>query len=316
MPEPPSTWVEVSRSPARRTAEEHSLVLEARGIANGVGVAFGQHVVLVRVEDAARARAELEKFVRENKDWPPADETPSPVGRSFAAAVAYIVILVALDVAKRRGSFGGDWWRSGVADAALIRAGEWWRSVTALGLHADFLHLAGNLAFGAAFGVMLAQSVGYGLAWLSFVATGGIGNWLNAWMQSPPHASLGASTAVFGLLGVQVAHDWVRRRQLHYNPFRRFAPIAIGAALLAWFGGDGRQIDPNALPKSLGDLNVALPKIDVWAHVLGFSVGVVLGSALGWAKPRVRLSSWMQAALAATAVGLVAVAWLLALGRA
>jgi membrane associated rhomboid family serine protease len=290
-------------------------VLEAQGIANGVGVAFGQHVVLVRVEDAVRARAELEKFVRENTDWPRVDETRAPIGRSIAAAIAFIFILVALDVAKRRGSFGGDWWRAGIADAALIRAGEWWRSITALGLHADFLHLAGNLAFGAAFGVMLAQSVGYGLAWLSFVATGGIGNWLNAWLQRPPHASLGASTAVFGLLGVQVAHDWVRRQKLHDNPFRRFAPIAIGAALLAWFGGDGRQIDPNALPKSLGDLDVALPRIDVWAHVLGFSVGVALGGALGWAKPRMRLSPWVQPALAATAVALLAAAWWLALRR-
>jgi membrane associated rhomboid family serine protease len=41
--------------------------------------------------------------------------------------------------------------------------------VTALGLHLDLLHLAGNLAFGTVFGVMLAQSIGFGLAWLTFV---------------------------------------------------------------------------------------------------------------------------------------------------
>jgi membrane associated rhomboid family serine protease len=311
--ETPATWIEVSRSGARKTADDHALVLEAQGIASGVAVAFGQHVVLVRVEDAVRARAELEKYVRENQDWPPREETQPPIRWSVGAALVYCGVLVALDVASRRESFGLDWWHAGVADATMMRDGAWWRSVTALGLHADVLHLASNLAFGALFGVMLAQSIGFGLAWLAFVLTGGIGNWLNAWVQSPSHASIGASTAVFGMLGVQVAHDWVRRRQFHYNLFRRWAPIAIGAALLAWLGGDGRQIDPSALPKALGDLSVALPKIDVWAHVLGFSSGIAFGGLLGWSKPRVALTTWMQSALAGTAVGLFALAWWLAL---
>ena len=303
MNETPATWIEVSRSGARKTADDHALVLETQGIASGMAVTFGQHVVLVRVEDAVRARAELEKYVRENQDWPPREETQPPIRWSLGAALVYCGLLVALDVASRRESFGLDWWHAGVADAAMMRDGAWWRSVTALGLHADVLHLASNLAFGALFGVMLAQSIGFGLAWLAFVLTGGIGNWLNAWVQSPSHASIGASTAVFGMLGVQVAHDWVRRRQLHYNLFRRWAPIAIGAALLAWLGGDGRQTD----------LNVALPKIDVWAHVLGFSTGLVLGWLFGWIKSRARLTAWMQAALAGTAVGLVVLAWCLAL---
>jgi len=304
-----TTWTEVSRSQARKTAEDHALVLEARGIASGVVTVFGQHVVLVGVADAARARAELEKYVRENQDWPPREAARPPIRWSVGAALVYCAVLVALDLAARRESFGLDWWHAGVADAAMIRDGAWWRSVTALGLHADFLHLASNLAFGSVFGVMLGQSVGFGVAWLAFVVTGGIGNWMNAWLQLPSHASIGASTAVFGVLGVQVAHDWVRRRQLHYNLFRRFAPIAIGAALLSWLGGDGRQMDANGLPKTLGDLHAALPQIDVGAHVLGFATGLVLGWLLGWSKAHMRLTAWMQAALAGIAAGLVGTAW-------
>lgn len=313
MPYQPANWIEVSRSSQRGAAEERSLVLETQGIPNAVGVAPGEFVVLVRVEDAARARAELERFSRENQEGPPLDEAASALGSSVFAAAAYALVLVAFDVAVRRGVFGDLGWRAGVADAGLICAGEWWRGVTALTLHADLLHLASNLAFGCAFGIMLAQSLGYGVSWLAFVATGGIANELNAWVQQPSHTSIGASTAVFGTLGVLVAHDWVRRRQLHYNPFRRWAPLAIGAALLAWFGGDGRPIDPSSVPSPVGDWSVPLPRIDVGAHVLGFSVGVAVGGILGWTKPRFSPPPSLQAALAGAAAAIVVVAWSLAL---
>jgi len=311
--ETPATWIEVSRAIERKTIDDHALVLEARGIASGTAVAFGQQILLVRVDDAARARAELDKYVRENRKLPAREAEPPPIRWSIVAALVYAAVLVAFDLAARRESFGFDWWRAGVADAAVIRGGAWWRALTALCLHADVLHLAGNLAFGAAFGVMLAQSVGFGLAWLAFVVTGGIGNLANAWLQSPSHAAIGASTAVFGMLGAQVAHDWMRRRELHYNLFRRWAPFAIGAALLAWLGGDGRQIDPNAFPQGPGALEAARPAIDVGAHVMGFLAGLALGGLFGWSKERVTLTVRAQAALAGASCALVALAWVLAL---
>ena len=312
MNDAPATWIAISHAESRKTIEDHALVLEASGIASAMAVDRAHQVLLVRVEDAERARAELYRYLRENQGGGPSDDAPQPIERSVVAALVYAGTLVAFDVASRRGSFGLDWWHAGMADAALIQAGAWWRCVTALFLHGDALHLAGNLVFGAAFGVMLAQSLGFGVAWLAFIVTGGIGTWLNALMQSPTHSSIGASTAVFGMLGVQVAHDWVRRRQLHYNLFRRWAPIAIGAALLAWLGGDGRQVDPNSFPQTLQPQDVALPRIDVGAHVLGFAVGLALGGLVGWGKPRVTLTGWMQAALAGTAIGLVALAWFFA----
>jgi len=308
-----TTWTEILRTSEARIAEEHALVLEAVGIVSGNAFAFGQYVLLVPAEDAARARLELDRYVRENRVGPPHAAAPEPLRRSAGSALVYAAVLVAMDAAQRRGAFGIDWWSAGVASARLIEGGALWRSVTALCLHADGLHLASNLAFGAFFGVMLAQSAGFGVAWLAFVLTGGIGNGLNAFLQSPSHSAIGASTGVFGMLGVQVAHDWVRRRELHYNLFRRWAPIAIGAALLAWLGGDGRQIDPNALPKSINELNVELPRIDVWAHVLGFATGLSLGGVFGWSRPRIRWTTPVQIALAATAGGIVLWAWWLAL---
>lgn len=308
-----TTWIEVSRSGTRGAAEEHALVLEALDIPSGIANAGGEFVIVVRLEDAPRARAELEKFDRENQGWPPRPQPPQPsIWRGVNAAAVYAGVLLFFDLARRRQVLGLDWWHAGYADARLIQHGEWWRSLTALCLHADLLHLAGNLLFGALFGVMLAQSIGMGLAWLGFVVTGGLGNFVNAWLQAPSHTSVGASTAVFGMLGIQVASDWVRRSELHYNLFRRWAPIAMGIALLAWLGGGGRPIDPNDARRTF-DFDVPIQRIDVLAHVLGFCAGAGLGALLGSRKQPIAWTATTQTALALTALGVVAAAWLVAL---
>ncbi len=312
MQAPHTAWIEVSRSPARKTVHEHGLVLQAVDIVSGVVHAEGEHVLIVRAEDFDRAREELDKYARENRGWPPREEAPPVMSQGVNAAIVYGGVLALCYIAQTRGSYGIDWWSAGRASAARIQDGEWWRAVTALCLHGDFLHLAGNIVFGALFGVILAQSVGSGMAWLSFVVTGAIGNWLNGWLQEPSHTSIGASTAVFGMLGVQVTFEWMRRRQLKYNRLRRYAPLIMGAALLAWLGGGGQNIDPHDVPDKLEDLNVAIQKIDVWAHVLGFAVGLVLGVVLSRAKERIAPSARSQAAMAGIAVGVVALAWFLA----
>jgi len=296
-------WIEVFRSESRKAAEEHLLVLEARSIPSGLAEMRGAFVVVVPLGDAARARAELETFLRENRGGTSGTEPLPAVRLGVFAAAAYAFILLLFDVARRREALGLDWWKAGCADAALIRGGAWWRSLTALFLHADAAHLAGNLLFGALFGVMLAQSVGFGLAWLGFVVTGGLGNGLNAWLQSRPHVSVGASTAVFGMLGIQVAFDWLRRRELHARRFLRWAPLAMGVALLGWLGGGvAHPADPDT----------PVERVDVLAHVLGFASGLALGAALGVARERIATVASAQTALAATALGAVVLAWVAA----
>jgi membrane associated rhomboid family serine protease len=311
--EPQIAWIEVARAPTREGAAELALVLEAVGLSCGTARTGDDHVLIVRAEEAARARAELAKYTSENRGWPPRASVPPPISRGFEAATVYAILLVLAFLTERREAFGLDWWTAGCADAGLIRHGAWWRSLTALALHADALHLAGNVVFGALFGVMLAQSVGSGVAWLAFVVAGGIGNWLNAWVQSPAHVSVGASTAVFGLLGVQVAHDWMRRKHLHYSPWRRAAPLVIGAALLAWLGGGAKHVDPSNLARRLDDLDVAIHKVDVGAHVLGFAVGIALGAILGRFRRAIPSGPRAQAAIAGAAIAAMAIAWIVAI---
>jgi membrane associated rhomboid family serine protease len=311
MPGP--TWVEVARAATREGAEELAFVLEASGIPSGAVRGASSHVVVVRLEDAAAARDALSKYAAENGAPRLAQPPPNPVSLGLDAALIYAIVLVLAFALQRRAAFGLDWWGHGAADAAAMQAGAWWRAVTALTLHGDAVHLAGNVVFGALFGVMLAQSVGAGTAWLAIVATGAAGNLANAWLQSPRHVSIGASTAVFGALGAQVAFDWIRRRSVHHTRWRRWAPLAIGAALLAWLGGGGEPIDPGTLRERLPGFQATVQTIDVGAHVLGFVAGLAAGAALALRAGRLARPGPTQAVLGAATVAIVAIAWMFAM---
>jgi membrane associated rhomboid family serine protease len=312
--DPQSTWTEVSRSPNERQTREHSLVLQAMGVQHISGRDAEQHVLLVRSEASAFAREQIERYDRENKGWPPREEQPIAISKGVHAAILYAGAMVLMFLCDRRHTFDVDWYDAGRAQAGLIRHGEWWRVLTALTLHVDTLHLAGNVVFGALLGVILSQSIGVGLAWLAFVATGALGNLANAWVQSPKHTSIGASTAVFGVLGVQVAYEWMRRRELGYGRWRRWAPLVMGVVWLGWFGTGGIDHSMSkTMAEQMKDIDNALMETDVMAHVFGFAVGLAAGLALGLRPRRIALSRRAQAVLALAAPGLLVFAWWLAL---
>ncbi|HVQ34877.1 MAG TPA: rhomboid family intramembrane serine protease [Candidatus Bathyarchaeia archaeon] len=269
-----------------QAASERALVLHALGIDSAIVELDGKHVVAVAAEDGPRARAEIDKYDRENPPSVVSQDASPPMSWGLAAAAVYAAVLA---VFWRAGAYD-----AGRADAAAIRAGAWWRAVTALTLHADLPHIAGNLLFGSIFGIMLAESAGFGVAWLGFVLTGALGNLANAWIQPPTHLAVGASTGIFGMLGMQVAFDAVRRRS-PLGRIRRWAPFAVGAGMLAWLGG-GRPGEP----------------IDVGAHVLGFLAGLALGTLLGRPALRIPRTAAVQGSIGIAAIALVAATWYLA----
>jgi len=156
-------------------------------------------------------------------------------------------------------------WRAGIADAGAIVAGQGALAFSALLLHADILHLAGNLFFGALFGFLVAAEIGSGPAWLFIFLAGGIGNLLNAWLYAvglgEPHRSLGASTAVFGAVGLLAVLEWARRRGGPDSGWRRLAPLVMAVVMLGLYGAAGERTD-------------------VSAHALGLLAGALLGLAL------------------------------------
>ena len=289
-----AAWVELYLFRARAEAEQHALVLVAMGIACRLEPRGGGVALTVARADADRARRQLQRYAQENR---------RPVRSSFAmrsfiegleGALAYAVLLFFLYGAPRREAFGQDWWAAGVAHAGLIASGEWWRTVTALGLHADLGHLAGNLAFGSLLGLLLSQPLGAGLAWLSILLAGTLGNVLSALLHSATHTAVGASTAVFGALGILAALAWRHRASVWRYGLRPWVPLAAGVMLLAYMGFGGERTD-------------------IGAHVAGFVAGGVIGAGLAVTAPRLPQGPGTQRAYAAAAFTLLALAWLLAL---
>jgi hypothetical protein len=129
--------------------------------------------------------------------------------------------------APRRSPSGGRCARAGEGAAARIIAGEPWRTVTALCLHVNLPHLVGNAAAIALFDTLLGRMLGPCLtAALVLVASAG-GNWLNAVLRAGAHTAVGASTGIFGAIGILAGLEFVRRRR----GVRGQAWLAIGGSL-------------------------------------------------------------------------------------
>lgn len=210
--------------------------------------------------------------------------------------MVYCAVLFFFFGAARREAFSVDWAEIGAARAGLILDGAWWRTITALSLHVDLEHLVGNLVFGVVAGVLAAQLLGPGLAWLAIVASGALGNALTAfiYLQSPEHTAIGASTAVFGAVGLLSGYTQRAETGSWRRGLRRWSPVAAGALLLVFIGLGGERTD-------------------VWTHVAGLFAGVVMGLALAGASRRAISEPRGQWLCGGLACGLFALAWLLAL---
>ncbi len=151
-----------------------------------------------------------------------------------------------------------DWKLLGNAHAGKIMDGQWWRLATALTLHADWQHLLGNLLIGGIFVSRLCRDLRSGPAWFLILTAGILGNLCNAWLQDPGHRAVGASTAIFGAVGILATISMVRYRH-NLRPRRRWTlPVAAALGLLAMLGAGGENTD-------LG------------AHLFGFLFGLPLG---------------------------------------
>lgn len=122
----------------------------------------------------------------------------------------------------------------------VIGNGEFWRIITAITLHADLGHLAGNLLGIGLFTYLCAKYLGNGFAWLLIVAVSALSNLTNAVIHSgEAYFPLGASTAVFAALGLLTGFPlgtYLRSKEpLQTRDW--LVPLSGGCLLFAWMGG-------------------------------------------------------------------------------
>lgn len=285
-------WISVFSAEELVKAREIALVLEAQDLPGRLERHGLQWIVFVPISHLEAARVEVSAWARENARPAGGERRLRILGSGWPGVLGWLVTLIAVSIFSTRHLLGADWYALGSADAAAIVAGEYWRALTALMLHADTVHLLGNLTFGSFFGYYAGKYLGEGFGWLLVLLGGVLGNLINAWVQSPLHRSVGASTAVFAALGLLAAYRW-RHGFDPDTPWRvRVAPLYAAVALLAFTGTAGESTD-------LG------------AHLFGFLAGLLLG--LTATKFAERLGPRTQWALASVCIGACVGAWWLAL---
>ena len=271
----------------RNRAETYGLVLAALEIPYRLQKESGRWCLLVRSSEVETALAAVELYLQENQPPPLPRNATGSSPRTWSgiwAALLLLAVHAAIGLLHDRqpvALFYG-------ASAAHILNGEFYRCLTALMIHADALHLAGNMVGIALFGTAVCSLVGWGIGWLMILSAGGAGNLLNALFFQTAHLSIGASTAVFGAIGLLSGYQFIRKIKLAGQSTSALLPLGGGLALLGLLGSAAHS--------------------DVTAHLFGFLSGIGLGA--GWAAlTEKRPAEKYQILGACLAAALVLLAW-------
>lgn len=257
-------------------AYEHALVVLAMNLDCFIREREGGFSLEVDPEHEERVLRELDEYDSEQERFRSGGE-PQVGAVGMELAVIWVMMLVVVYLCQLRDP--GITGRFLNSSTALFSEGQWWRPFTALFLHADFAHLAGNALIGGVFCVLVAQSFGQLRGWLLILASGTLGNLLTSAFHHPEvFRSLGASTATFGALGLLVGMGVVLSLSRGNIRLMRpvIVPVAVGLILFGWFGVGGVDTD-------------------VLGHLFGLVSGIVLGAGATLLGRRFRHSEFLDA---------------------
>jgi len=240
-------------------ADTCGLVLSSSGISYRVIKGETGWEIWVEEETYKTALNCIKRYFRENADTdhPPLMDADVPEYQKSFSGIWAAAVLVVCYLISLTGINQHELVRGYGASADLILQGEFFRTVTALMLHADGVHLAGNVVGIALFGTAVASIMGWGVGWLMILSTGILGNFANAILISSGHISIGASTAIFGTIGILSAYQFVQKIRLPGGRMKAWLPLAGGLALLSLLGSGEHT--------------------DITAHLFGFLAGTILG---------------------------------------
>lgn len=148
---------------------------------------------------------------------------------------------------------------SGAIYGEKVLEGEYWRLATGIFMHAGWGHLIGNCISLYILGLAVQQAWGSARATAIYIISGLAGALATTWLQPKP--SVGASGAIFGLMGAAVVFFY--RYKAAFRPRDR----RIGTVLLGW----------GAYQVLMGAMT---PYVDNSAHLGGLAGGMIMGCLL------------------------------------
>lgn len=174
------------------------------------------------------------------------------------------LLTVSTNGGLRLGPRGSDWVTNGFAIDAL---GEWWRIITGGFLHANPIHIGMNMWVLWSLGRLLEKALGsvrFGAIYGASLIAGSFG----ALLLDPDRSTVGASGAVYGLMGVLVIAQKAHGRSIW--------DTGLGTSLLINFA-----------------VTFAVPFISIGGHVGGFLGGLAAGW-LVYEAPRATGKKWID----------------------
>ncbi len=137
-----------------------------------------------------------------------------------------------------------------------VAAGQWYRLFTAMFLHGSIWHLALNMYVLWIYGPHVEQALGKVCYALAYVLAGLSASALSYALGPCEVGSVGASGAIFGIVGVLLVYLYKRRRSTFVGQFLRGVMFFIVANLILGF---------------------LIPRVDNVAHIGGLIGGIIIG---------------------------------------
>ena len=161
-----------------------------------------------------------------------------------------------------------------------VAEGDWWRLITATFLHGSIIHLGMNMLVLWLIGPPVEEYFGHARYLLLYLVSGLAGS-AGALILSGGHPTVGASGAIFGLMGAALILEWRR---------------------IFVFGGQALGLVVVNLV-----LTVAIPGISIGGHIGGLIGGGLCALAFSSLRRSPALATLSMVAVGAVSVGLAAV---------
>jgi membrane associated rhomboid family serine protease len=147
---------------------------------------------------------------------------------------------------------------------AGVVGGQWWRLLSSMFLHAGLIHLGLNSYVLWIFGIEIERQIGRLSALAVFLVTGVFAGATSYAFAAGFAIAVGASGAIFGLVGAFIAYNYLRRHHVMAQARLRGALTMLLINLVIGF---------------------SIPAIDWRAHLGGLVAGLVAGFAVDPSRP-------------------------------